>query len=158
MDPVTVGAVLLAVVSGAAGAVGTQLWSGVGALVRRPFRGRSAERGAVSALPAGDAEFAALEEYPADERRAVALAEVLVARAGANAEFGQELEAWWALASPVRNTISGGIQFGPVLRAGRYIQATFQAAAPAPVALAQLPPLTAGFTGRDAELAVMTGL
>lgn len=45
MDPVTVGAVLLAIVSGAAGALGTQLWSGVGTLVRR--RRRRSHGGAV---------------------------------------------------------------------------------------------------------------
>ena len=67
------------------------------------------------------------------------------------------LEDWWAQASPVRNLISGGNYFGPVIQ-GRDIQATFQAPAPAPVALAQLPPLVAGFTGRDDELAVMAEL
>ena len=38
MDPVTIGAVLAAIVGGAGGALGTQLWAGVGSLVRRPFR------------------------------------------------------------------------------------------------------------------------
>jgi tetratricopeptide (TPR) repeat protein len=59
-----------------------------------------------------------------------------------------------------RNTISGGIYYGPVLQGrdfrGVNISVTIPAAAP--VALAQLPPLVAGFTGRDAELAMMTGL
>ena len=55
------------------------------------------------------------------------------------------------------NTISGGIQIGPVLQ-GRDIQAAFQLPAAAPVALAQLPAVTAGFTGRDGELAVLAGL
>ena len=55
------------------------------------------------------------------------------------------------------NVLSGGIQFGPVLQ-GRDIQATFQLPAPTPVALAQLPAATAGFTGRDDELAALAGL
>ena len=54
-----------------------------------------------------------------------------------------------------RNTISGGTYYGPVLQ-GRDL--TVRAAASAPVALAQLPPLVAGFTGRETELAMMTGL
>lgn len=59
-----------------------------------------------------------------------------------------------------RNTISGGIYYEPVLQGrdfrGVNISVTIPAAAP--VALAQLPRLVAGFTGRDAELAMMTGL
>ena len=60
-----------------------------------------------------------------------------------------------------RNTISGGIQRGPVLQ-GRdfrdvHVGDIVQAAA-APVALAQLPALVEGFTGRDAELAQITAL
>jgi tetratricopeptide (TPR) repeat protein len=59
------------------------------------------------------------------------------------------------------STISGGIQYGPVLM-GRdfrnvHIGDVVQAA-PAPVALAQLPALAAGFTGRDTELAQITAL
>ncbi len=55
------------------------------------------------------------------------------------------------------NTVNGGIQFGPVLQ-GRSIQVTFQLPAVAPVALAQLPPRVAGFTGREDELALLAGL
>jgi hypothetical protein len=58
-----------------------------------------------------------------------------------------------------RSTISGGIQHGPVLQGRDFTNVTLVATpAGAPVALAQLPPLTAGFTGRDAELGLMTGL
>jgi tetratricopeptide (TPR) repeat protein len=60
-----------------------------------------------------------------------------------------------------RNIITGGTQQGPVLMGrdfrGVHIGDIVQAAA-APVALAQLPALVAGFTGRDAELAQITGL
>jgi tetratricopeptide (TPR) repeat protein len=59
------------------------------------------------------------------------------------------------------STISGGTQHGPVLMGrdfrGVHIGDIVQAAA-APVALAQLPALTAGFTGRGAELAQITAL
>jgi tetratricopeptide (TPR) repeat protein len=55
------------------------------------------------------------------------------------------------------NSISGGIFYGPVLQ-GRDIQATFHLPAAVPVALAQLPAATAGFTGRADELALLAGL
>jgi hypothetical protein len=55
------------------------------------------------------------------------------------------------------NTISGGVQFGPVLQGGE-IRATFQLPAAAPVALAQLPARLPGLAGRDAELAVLASL
>ena len=78
MDPVTIGTVLAAIVGGAGGALGTQLWSGVSALVRRPFRRGHAVGEATAVLPSGSAELVALEQAPGDEQRAVALAEVLV--------------------------------------------------------------------------------
>jgi len=62
------------------------------------------------------------------------------------------------------STISGGIQYGPVLQGRDFrdvdIDVTVQTAAPAPapVALAQLPAPTAGFTGREEELALLAGL
>src|ERR1022692_1107924 len=104
MDPVTIGAVLVAIAGGAGSGLCSQLWAGVSALVRRPFRYHAPAGGAAAPapLPAGDTELAALEQAPADERRAVALAEVLVARAGADAEFRQALQAWWEQAGPVR--------------------------------------------------------
>ena len=117
MDPVTIGAVLLAIVSGAAEEVGSRLWDGVVALVRRPFRKAGADRAGAPAVPAGEAELAALQRAPGDKQRAEALAEVLLARAGADVEFGQALDAWWQQAEPVRaslgdvtNTVSGGTQ------------------------------------------------
>ncbi len=56
------------------------------------------------------------------------------------------------------NTISDGAFYGPVLQGGT-INASFQSApAPAPVALAQLPPEAAGFTGRDDELEMLAQL
>ena len=131
MDPLTIGAVLLAIISGASGELGTQLWAGVGTLVSRPFR-RQAAGSASPTLPTGEAELAALEQTPADERHAVALAEVLIARAGADAGFRRALEDWWEQASPIHacagnvtNTISGGTQHGPVLQGRDFSNVTF---------------------------------
>jgi tetratricopeptide (TPR) repeat protein len=55
------------------------------------------------------------------------------------------------------NTITGGIQFGPIIQ-GRDIHAVFQLPAVAPRALAQLPPEVPGFTGRRDELILLTDL
>jgi hypothetical protein len=133
VDPVTIGAVLAAVAGGAGGALGAQVWAGVSALVRRPFgHGKSS-------VPGGAAELAALEQAPADQGRAVALAGVLLARGGADAGFGQALAAWWDQASQVRvggevaNTVSGGTQYGPVLQGRDFTGLTF-AAPPVPPA------------------------
>ena len=90
-------------------------------------------------MPTGENELANLEQAPADEQKAVALAEVLLTRAGADTEFRRELEAWWAQAEPVRvssgnvtNTISGGTQQGPVLQGRDFRGLTFGAAQAAP--------------------------
>jgi hypothetical protein len=127
MDAVTIGAVLAAIISGAGGELGSRLWEGVVSLVCRPFHYKAAAddspAAAIVATPSGRAELAALERARADEQKAVALAEVLLARAGSDADFRQALEAWWEQASPVRastgdvrNTISGGTQQGPVVQ------------------------------------------
>jgi hypothetical protein len=144
VDPVTIGAVLLAIVSGAGSQLGTQLWEGVVSLVRRPFHRKAATGGdaaAAEVVPAGGAELAALQQAPGDQRKAVALAEVLLARSGADEEFRRALESWWQQAEPVRvsignvtNTISGGTQQGPVLQGRDFSNITFGAApAPPPV-------------------------
>ena len=134
MDSVTIAAVLLAIVSGAGGAWGSQLWAAVGALVRRPFRSQDpqARTATTSGQPTGEAELAALEHAPADERRALALAEVLVARASADVEFRAALEHWWKQVNLIRsdegnvtNTISGGAQPGPVLHGRDFGNITF---------------------------------
>jgi len=60
----------------------------------------------------------------------------------------------------VSSTIGGGSFSGPVLQGRDFSNTTFvtSQAAAAPVALAQLPPLAAGFTGREAELARVASL
>src|SRR5450432_64141 len=112
VDPVTLGAVLLAVVTGVGEALGGRLWSGVAALVRRPLH-RKPGAGEV-AVPSGEAQMTALQDSPGDDG-AVALAQVLLGRAGADPGFEQALQGWWEQAGPVRdslgdvsNTISGG--------------------------------------------------
>jgi hypothetical protein len=132
VDPVTMGAVLLAVVTGVSEALGGQLWAGMVSLVRRPFRGRQAAAGDLSAVTSGEGELLALEQSPGDRQKAVALAEVLLARAGADAGFGRALRDWWAQAEPVRekigdvtNTVSGGTQYGPMVQGRDFTNLTF---------------------------------
>lgn len=139
MDPVTIGAVLLAIISGAGTQLGTQLWEGVISLVRRPFRHKAADDDAVAAVvvPSGEAELTALQRAPTDRQKAVALAEALLARSGADDEFRQALESWWQHAQSIQanignvtNTISGGTQHGPVLQ-GRDFSSITLGASPA---------------------------
>ena len=145
MDPVTIGAVLAAIVSGVGSQLGTQLWEGVVSLVRRPFHHRvSAGDDAATAVvvPGGEAELAALQQAPGDRHKAAALAEVLLARSNADDEFGQALESWWQQAEPIRasignvtNTISGGSQHGPVLQGRDFSNVSFGAAPATPPAV-----------------------
>jgi hypothetical protein len=148
MDPVTVGAVLLAVATGVSEALGGQLWAGVVSLVRRPIHGGKEPGGGLSAARSGEAELTALQESPGDRARAVALAEVLLARAGGDAGFERALREWWEQAAPVRektgnvaNTISDGTFSGPVLQGRDFTGLTF---GPSPDAPARPGDLDAG--------------
>jgi hypothetical protein len=139
MDPVTIGAVLLAIVSGAGTQLGTQLWEGVVSLVRRPFRRKAAGGDAAAVVPSGEAELAALQQAPGDRHKAEALAGVLLARSAADEEFRVVLEGWWRRAEPIRvsignvtNTVSGGTQHGPVLQGRDFSNITFGAPPAAP--------------------------
>jgi hypothetical protein len=155
VDPVTLSAVLLAIVSGAAGEAGSRLWAGVSALTRRPFRhGTGTGSSAIVSDPAhpalaatdiaipasgGAVELAALERSPEDHDLALTLARVLLARADADGEFGRALGQWWEQACQVRtgdgdvsNTISGGTQHGPVFQGRDFSGLTFGAPPPAP--------------------------
>ena len=121
MDPVTLSTVLLAAATGVGGALGGQLWSGVVSLVRRPLHEKPGSE--LPAAGAGESELAVLQQAPAGQLEAVALAEVLLARASSDPEFGRALQQWWEQAAPVReksgnvtNTISGGTFSGPVLQ------------------------------------------
>ena len=132
MDPVTLGAVLLAVVTGVSEAFSGQLWAGVVSLVRRPGRREKAPGDDAVAVPSGEAELAALQQAQGDRQKAVAMAEVLLTRADADDGFKQALLSWWGQAEPVRanignvtNTISGGTQYGPVLQGRNFSNLSF---------------------------------
>jgi hypothetical protein len=132
VDPVTLGAVLLAVVTGVSEAFSGQLWVGVVSLVRHPGRRKKAPGDDAVAVPSGQAELAALQQAPGDRQKAVALAEVLLARADADDGFKQALLSWWEQAEPVRasignvtNAISGGTQSGPVLQGRDFSNISF---------------------------------
>lgn len=137
MDPITIGAVLLAVASGAGEGLGKQLWAGVVSLVRRPYHHEVASDGdadTAAAARSGEAELSALQKAPGDREKAVALAEALLAKAR-DAEFRQALESWWEQAEPIRasigsvtNIISGGTQYGPVLQGRDFTNVSFGAA------------------------------
>ena len=133
MDSVTIGSVLLSIFGGVGGKLGEQLLAGMSALVRWPFHCPAVEEGPSSALmSSGQAELTALKQAPDDRERAVALAEVLVRRAGSDSAFQLALEGWWQQAAPIRagvgnvtNVISGGDQHGPVLMGRDFTSLTF---------------------------------
>lgn len=134
MDPVTVGAVLLAAVTGASEALGGHFWDGLVSLVRRPSRDKRGSGDSATAVGSGEADLLVLQQSP-DDHKAVALAEVLLARAESDRDFGQALTQWWAQAGPIRdkignatNTISGGTQYGPLLQGRDFTNLTFGAA------------------------------
>ena len=74
-------------------------------LVRCPFRGKGASGAGQAAVKAGEAELPELQQSPGDRQKAVALAEVLLARAAADSGFDRALKGWRAQAEPVRETI-----------------------------------------------------
>jgi hypothetical protein len=79
---------VLAVVAGSAeGTLNAHKPAEIGVELRRPFRHAKA------AVASGEAELAALQPALADQRRAMALVEVMVACAEAG--FGQVLAAGW---------------------------------------------------------------
>jgi hypothetical protein len=144
VDPVTIGAVLAAIACGAGDGLGQQLWEGVVSLVRRPFHRHAIASGdAAAAVPAGEVELAALQRAPGDQYKALALAEVLLARSNADDEFRRALKSWWQQTEPIRasignvtNVISGGTQHGPVLMGRDFSNITFGLASATP----QVPP------------------
>ena len=137
VDPAAIGVVLSAVASGAGGALGSQIWDGVSALVQRPFhRDRAVEHDA-DVVSGGEAELAELARAPGDRRRALALATALVARARVDVGFAEAFQSWWEQAQRVENsgnvtnTVSGGSQYGPVLQGRDFSGLTFGDSSPA---------------------------
>jgi hypothetical protein len=132
MDSVTLGGILLAIVGGAGGGLGGQLWAGVSDLVRRPFHASHRLGNTTAPPPSGEAELIALEHGLGDEAQAVALAVALISRAEEDAGLLRDLDGWWARANQalartggVTNTISGGNQQGPVLQGRDFSGLTF---------------------------------
>ncbi|MFC9816473.1 hypothetical protein ACFVJM_30935 [Streptomyces virginiae] len=133
MDPVSVG-LLTALAGGAAGEVGRQTWSALGALVRRPFGRGSGQAPEVSS---GEVELARLAADPGDQGRAQALSTALAVRAAVDEEFRTSLAGWQEQAALVRagdgavtNLVSGGTQHGPVLQGKNFTNLTFNAPPP----------------------------
>ncbi|MER6442211.1 hypothetical protein ABT275_38650 [Streptomyces sp. NPDC001185] len=130
MDPVSVG-LLAALAGGAGGEVGRQAWAGLSALVRRPFH-RDGDGQIPAASSSGEVELVRLTEDPADQGRAQALSTVLAVRAALDEDFRSGLAAWQERARLVRtgdgtvtNTVSGGVQHGPVVQGRDFTNLTF---------------------------------
>jgi hypothetical protein len=166
MDPVAIGAVLLAILSGASEGLGGKLWDGVVALVRRPFRKDvpAGDTAGVARVDPGTAELAALQQAPGNQQRAVALAEVLLARSAADAGFRRALQAWWDQAEPIRastggvsNVISGGTQQGPVLQGRDFSNLSFGVSPPSAPPEDPGPALVADDGGGDSRSTIGGG-
>ncbi|MGW9032699.1 hypothetical protein ACWGQ5_53985 [Streptomyces sp. NPDC055722] len=116
VEPISL-ALLVALAGGAGGEAGKQAWSGLSALVRRPFH-----RGdGTPSVSSGEAELVALERAPALEQ-ANALSAVLAVRAALDPQFRDGLEQWHQHARVIRTgdgetstTFNGGTFNGPVL-------------------------------------------
>jgi hypothetical protein len=154
MDPVSVG-LLVALAGGAGGEVGRQAWTGLSALVRRPFR-RGEDTAAAARVGSGEAELVALAQAPADPARAQALSTALAVRAVLDTEFHAGLRQWHEQAKLVRtgdghvhNSVGGGTFYAPVAQ-GR----DFSVHLPPEItpALSGLPAASPTFTGRDEHL------
>ncbi|CAL2072678.1 conserved protein of unknown function [Streptomyces murinus] len=137
MDPVSMG-LLTALAGGAGGELGRQAWTGLGELVRRPFR-RGGAVGPEGSAPegsapegSGEAELARLARDPGDAAAARALSVVLRRRAAADAEFEERLRRWDEAArrvsltgGDVHNSISGGTFSAPVIQGRDFTGTTF---------------------------------
>ncbi|MFJ8360322.1 hypothetical protein [Streptomyces sp. NPDC093984] len=133
MDPITATA-LTALASSLGSEAGRQTWQGLTALVRRPFE-RAATQGTqddmTPQVSSGELEVAALAGDPSDPMRAQALATALGVRAALDGEFRVLLDEWWQRAQAsssggeVHNSVSGGIQNGPVLQGRDFSSLTF---------------------------------
>jgi len=121
---------LSAVISGAAGQAGENLWDRLVALVRRPFHGRQGSG-------SGNAELVALEQAKDDHALVLELSRVLTARADSDDSFADGLDAWLSRArkaiiemGAVSNTISGGHQTGPVIQGRDFHGVNFNSVQP----------------------------
>ena len=140
MNPITLGTTLLAVITGTSEALSGQLWKQIISLIHRPRQHETSGDNQRTVSP-GEPELTALQQSPHDQQKAIALAEVLVARARGDVSFERALHAWWVRAEPFRagvgsvtNIISGGTQYGPVVQGQKFGSLTFgvTASPPAP--------------------------
>jgi hypothetical protein len=121
MDPVSV-ALLLAVAGGAGGALGDQVWRGLGSIVGREFRRNDSRQGhGRSPTASGMEQFAELAAAPRSRAAAEQLATALAARAQEDLDFAGALLIWrqqaqrlYPAADGVHNEISGGTFHGAV--------------------------------------------
>ena len=138
MDPVTIGAVLAAIVGGAGGALGGQVWAGVTALVRRPFSRAHLLGTLWLSCRAARRNWRRWSRPRLMSGGLWRLAEVLVARAEADRGSGRRWRPGGSrparfVGGNVTNTISGGTQYGPVLQGRDFTGLTFGSpAAPDP--------------------------
>ncbi len=105
---------LAALAGGAGGQAGREAWTGLGALVRRPFE-------PAPGVSSGEAEWVALGHAPGEVARAHELSTALAVRAALDPDFRAELVRWQEQARSVRtgegavnNSISGGTFHGSV--------------------------------------------
>lgn len=79
--------------------MGKSAWSGLSALVRKPFR--RGDNSADDQFSSGEGELALLNQAPDDTARAQALSTALAVRAALDSEFRAELDTWHTEARPV---------------------------------------------------------
>ncbi|MEG3626862.1 hypothetical protein [Streptomyces poriticola] len=139
MDPISIG-LLAALAGGVGGELGRQAWAGLSALVRLPFRRGQADADAPR-VSTGEPELTALGQAPDDRARAQALSAALAARASLDPGFDSRLRQWHEGArliptevGDVRNSISGGSQYGPVLQGRDFSGISFSTQPPPPPA------------------------
>lgn len=132
MDPITAAA--LAALAGSVGSeAGRHAWTGLTDLVRRPFRRGTIPEPTGEASPrvsSGELELAALQDDSTDPSRAQALVTALHVRAALDEEFRVRLDEWWREAQAagggeVHNSVSGGVQNGPVVQGRDFSNLTF---------------------------------
>lgn len=135
VDPISVG-LLAALAGGFGGEAGRQVWASLRDLVSRPF-GRAKGTQGTPAVSSGEPELTALIHAPGETERAHALSTALAVRAAVDPDFAAALDAWSQQARHVdtaghgvRNEISGGTQFGPVVQGRDFSQLTFNTAPP----------------------------
>ncbi|MDX2676773.1 hypothetical protein [Streptomyces soliscabiei] len=130
-------ALLAALAGGAGGEAGRQAWSGLAALVRRPFQRSANESAAASPVSSGEVELTRLANAPANAVYAQTLSTALAVRAALDDDFSSRLQQWHEQAKLARtgdgktsNSISGGTFNGPVLQGRDFSGLSFTPSSP----------------------------